>query len=179
MNPVFHKRHSNNCQCNNFLFLNVIALFIYHSHFCVKIITTESPLLADDRYMETCVSLIPASGTVFPIICRVYFVRWVCTRHKCVPCLPLLWYMKCYIGLLCIEYRLTVKSLKYKTHQISTLERFPYSLTAVFAASLESRCKVENEDVVGAAPTSDSSTTSEWSTMLLPIKVCIILEVLR
>ena len=29
---------------------------------------------------------------------------------------------------------------------------------------------VDNEDVVGAAPTDDASTTSEWSTILLPTK---------
>ena len=38
---------------------------------------------------------------------------------------------------------------------------------------------VENEDVVGAAPTSDAPTTSEWSRILLPTKVRLMLEVLR
>ena len=38
---------------------------------------------------------------------------------------------------------------------------------------------MENEDVVGAAPTGDARTTSELSTILLPIKVRLILEVLR
>ena len=37
----------------------------------------------------------------------------------------------------------------------------------------------EDEDVVGAAPTGDAPTTSEWSTILLPTKVRLILEVLR
>ena len=37
--------------------------------------------------------------------------------------------------------------------------------------------EVENEDVVGAAPTGDAPTTSEWSTVLLPTKVQLILEV--
>ena len=32
---------------------------------------------------------------------------------------------------------------------------------AVFGESLEARCQVENEDVVGAAPTGDAPTTSE------------------
>ena len=40
-------------------------------------------------------------------------------------------------------------------------------------------CWVENEDVVGAAPTGDAPTTSEWSTILLPTKVRLILETLR
>ena len=48
--------------------------------------------------------------------------------------------------------------------------------TVVFAQSIEARCSVENEDVVGAAPTGDAPTTSEWSTILLP-KVQLILEV--
>ena len=39
--------------------------------------------------------------------------------------------------------------------------------------------QVENEDVVGAAPTGDTPTISEWSTFLLPIKMYVMLEVLR
>ena len=50
---------------------------------------------------------------------------------------------------------------------------------SVFAESLEARCLVENEDVVGAAPTGDAPTTSEWSTVYLPTKVRLLLEVLR
>ena len=69
-------------------------------------------------------------------------------------------------------------SLWYKTHQIPTYKRFSYCLAAVFSESLEARCQVENEDVVGAAPTGDAPTTSEWSTILLPTKVRLILEVL-
>ena len=45
--------------------------------------------------------------------------------------------------------------------------------------SFETRCYVENEDVVGAAPTGDAPTTSEWSTILLPSQVWLILEVWR
>ena len=52
-------------------------------------------------------------------------------------------------------------------------------LAVVFAQSIEARCQVENEDVVGAAPTGDAPTTSELSTMLLPTKVWLILDVLR
>ena len=33
--------------------------------------------------------------------------------------------------------------------------------------------------LLGAAPTGDAPTTSEWSTILLPTKVRLILEVLR
>ena len=49
----------------------------------------------------------------------------------------------------------------------------------VFAQSIEARCLVENEDVVGAAPTGDAPTTSELSTILLATKVRLIVEVLR
>ena len=38
---------------------------------------------------------------------------------------------------------------------------------------------MENEDVAGAAPTGDAPTTSEWSTILLPTKVRLILETWR
>ena len=37
--------------------------------------------------------------------------------------------------------------------------------------------KVENEDVVGAAPTGDAPTTSVWSTISLSTEVRLILEV--
>ena len=37
--------------------------------------------------------------------------------------------------------------------------------------------KVEKDEVVGAAPTGDAPATSEWSTILLPTKVRLILEV--
>ena len=53
------------------------------------------------------------------------------------------------------------------------------TVAAVFAEYLEARCWVENEDVVGTAPTGDAPTTSEWSTILLPTKVRLILNVLR
>ena len=49
----------------------------------------------------------------------------------------------------------------------------------VFAQSIEARRSVENEDVVGAAPTGDAPTTSELSTIILPTEVWLILEVLR
>ena len=50
-------------------------------------------------------------------------------------------------------------------------------LTAVFAQSIEARCQVHNEDVVGAAPTGDAPTTSEWSIIVFSTKVRFILEI--
>ena len=54
-----------------------------------------------------------------------------------------------------------------------------YHLAVVFIQSIEAGCLVDNEDVVGAASTGDAPTTSELSTILLPTKVWLILEVLR
>ena len=65
------------------------------------------------------------------------------------------------------------------SHQIPKLKCFLSPLAVVFAKSIEARCSVENEDVVGAAPTGDAPTTSELSTMLLPTKVRLIIEVFR
>ena len=61
-------------------------------------------------------------------------------------------------------------------HQIGKLKCCSSRRAVVFAQSNEARCWVENEDVVGAALTGDAPTTSEWSTILLPIKVRLILE---
>ena len=61
-------------------------------------------------------------------------------------------------------------------HLILNLKCFSSRHAVVFAQSYEARCQVENEDVVGAAPTDAAPTTSEWSTILLPTKVRIILE---
>ena len=48
---------------------------------------------------------------------------------------------------------------------------FLVSACIVFAQYIEAKCEVENEDVVGAAPTGDAPTTSEWSTIQLPTKL--------
>ena len=64
----------------------------------------------------------------------------------------------------------------YKVHQIPKLNCFLSRLSIVLAQSIDARCKLENEDVVGAAPTGDAPTTFEWSTVLLPTKVWLILE---
>ena len=64
-------------------------------------------------------------------------------------------------------------------HQITKLQYSSPRLAVVFAQSNEARCQVENEDVVGAAPTGDAPTTSEWLTILLPTKVRLILETWR
>ena len=71
------------------------------------------------------------------------------------------------------------QNLLYKSHPIRKLKCLSSRLAVVFAQSIEARCWVENEDVVGAAPTGDAPTTSEWSTILLPTKVCLMLDVWR
>ena len=45
------------------------------------------------------------------------------------------------------------------------LELFSSPLAVVIVESIEARFQVENEDVVGAAPTDDAPTTPEWSTI--------------
>ena len=65
-------------------------------------------------------------------------------------------------------------------HQMSKLRLFSSRLAVVCAQSTEAKCLVDNEDVVGAAPTGDDApTTSELSTILLPTKVRLILETWR
>ena len=62
----------------------------------------------------------------------------------------------------------------FQCHQTSNLSHT--IVAVVFAQTIEARYSVKNEDVVGAAPTGNASTTSQWSTMLLPTKAWFILE---
>ena len=52
-------------------------------------------------------------------------------------------------------------------------------LAVVFAQYFEAKCEVENEDVVGAAPTGDAPTISEWSIIWLPTEARLMLETWR
>ena len=61
-------------------------------------------------------------------------------------------------------------------HQILKLKCLASWLAVVFAQYIETKCYVENEDVVGAASTGDAPTTSELSTIWLPTEVRLILE---
>ena len=49
------------------------------------------------------------------------------------------------------------------TRQILKLKCFMSDLATDFVHSIETRCLVENEDVLGAVPTGDAPTTYEWS----------------
>ena len=71
----------------------------------------------------------------------------------------------------------TVKSLIQETPN-PKLKCFLFHLAVVFAQSIEARGWVENY-VVGTALTGDALTTSEWATILLPIKVRLISDILR
>ena len=64
-------------------------------------------------------------------------------------------------------------------HQIPNFNCFLSRLVFVFDVSIKTKYYVENEDVVGAVPTGNAPTTSEWSTILLPTRARLILEVLR
>ena len=64
-----------------------------------------------------------------------------------------------------------------KISDISQIQKLRFSSSrhaVVFVQYIEAMCQVENEDVVGA-----SSVGAEWLTILLPTKVCLILEVLQ
>ena len=52
-------------------------------------------------------------------------------------------------------------------------------LKVAFAQSIDVGYSVENEDVVGAVPAGVASTTSEWSTISLPSRMRLTLEVLQ
>ena len=69
-----------------------------------------------------------------------------------------------------------IKTIYRKVSKIRRTKCFSSHLVVVFTQSVEVRCYVENEDVVGAAPTGDAPTTSEWSTIWLPTKVRLIIE---
>ena len=85
-----------------------------------------------------------------------------------------------YIRFHCMYFML-VKLFKFnnefnnyrQTFNISHTKCFSCHLAVVSAHSIEAK----NEDIVGAAPTGDAPTKSEWSTILLPTKVPLILEV--
>ena len=70
-------------------------------------------------------------------------------------------------------------NLWYKAHQISQLKCSLFLLAVVFSQSIEARCWAHHEDVVGAAPTGDASTTSEWSKILFSTEVRLIIEIWR
>ena len=63
--------------------------------------------------------------------------------------------------------------------QIPKHKCFYFCIVVVFVQSIEAWCQVDHEDVVGVALVGDAATTSEWSTFLLPNKVCLILEIWR
>ena len=58
-------------------------------------------------------------------------------------------------------YTMILSNLWYKSHKILKFKCFSSRLSVVCAQAMEARCYVENEDVVGAAPTGDAPTTSE------------------
>ena len=58
--------------------------------------------------------------------------------------------------------------------KLSQKQHLTPGLAVVSAKSIEAKCLIMNEDVVGAAPIGDAPTTSEWSKILLPVKVRLI-----
>ena len=102
-----------------------------------------------------------------------WIIKWTC----------IIWSLYCATKQMdCINY--TRQSIwYYKTsdirHKNPKLKWFSSHLAVVFFPNHWTRCLVENEDVVGVAPTGDAPTTSEWSTSLFPTKVWLILDVWR
>ena len=75
------------------------------------------------------------------------------------------------------SYRQTSNISCTKIDRIPKLKCFLSHFAVVCAQSIEAKSSVKNEDVVGAAPTGDAPTTSEWSTISLPTKERLILQV--
>ena len=85
------------------------------------------------------------------------------------------WYGLIHVSILPQVYYIyrQISNIRHTTSQ-NIPKCFSSCLTVLSAQSIEARCSVDNEDVVGAAPTADVPTTSEWSTILLPTTVCFI-----
>ena len=87
-----------------------------------------------------------------------WWTQLTCKFEKKLECIiiltPILDGISCYK----LDYRQVSNIRRTKSQH---LKRFLYRLAAVFAESLKARYQVENEDVVGAAPTGDAPTTSE------------------
>ena len=79
-----------------------------------------------------------------------------------LPCMGI--YLRIHALMSILQY--LPSNLYYKMHQISKFKCFSCVLAAVFSQSIESMWQVENEDVVGAAPTGDAPTTSEWYSLI-------------
>ena len=76
-----------------------------------------------------------------------------------------------------IREELIPSHLWYKAHQIPEPKWFASRLSVVIVQSIYAKYLDENEDIVRATLTGDAPTTSEWSTILLPTQVRLILEV--
>ena len=90
-------------------------------------------------------------------------------RFRGQTMVPLSWWQFRYAMLHRIQTS-TIKPLN-KMYKISKLNCFSSHLAIVLAQSIQSRCSVENEGVVGEAPTGYAPTTSEWWRVLVP-SVC-------
>ena len=76
-----------------------------------------------------------------------------------------------------VDSALTTKTSNIRHIKPQNLNVIRLVVAVVFAQSIEAKWQVENEDVVGAAPTGDAPTRPEWSTILSPTDVRLILEV--
>ena len=79
----------------------------------------------------------------------------------------------------CLAYRKISNIRRTNSLNVNDSHLVLPHLIVAFAQAIEARFKIGNEDVVGAAPTGDAPTTSEWSTILLLMKMRFILKVWR
>ena len=152
----------------------VIMFVIYDSW--DYLLLTNSNIVNDNRVFSQCLCSMGSS-----YLC---FLDWdkICLK-KCG------YYCTCW----CLVYLLsqaisnhdietTTVTVKISDTRCTKFQKPKYILSRLavaFAHSIEARCQVENEDIVGAVPTGDAPKISEWSAVLLPIKVCLLLEVWR
>ena len=79
-------------------------------------------------------------------------------------------------GILASDNLSILSNLYYKMHRILKLTGFSSRLTFAFVQSTEVRWSANDKGVLGAVPTGNAPTTSEWSASLLSAEVWLILE---
>ena len=114
-------------------------------------------------------------------ISQHWFIYWLGTKQATSQCLNQWWpsWLMLINVFITLSHRFTLlfycQTSNIRHPKSPNLKCFSSCLVVVFAQSIQARCSVKNEDVVGAALTSDAPTTSKWSIILSPTKVWLIL----
>ena len=110
-------------------------------------------------------------------LCETGPIRWIFSHHSGCWWLNVLFSTSASVATVgctqpCVSSCLWVKIMNANYRKISNIRRGKSRNLKdsrlglqLSAQCIEAKCVVENEDVVGAAPTGDASTTSEWSTI--------------